>query len=259
MRSAFLLAALSLLPGCVGSWSPDAPPERSVTLRDGPWTLTLTWAHLSGAPGEEVAFLARIRTEGEPSPYQSLLPNGSFVTLGGRHSGEVHGTEAAFEGRAIVGAVERLRFTLVAQDGTGGSLRRYVFEGPAVTLREGVRATPVPIETLWDVADVGGGLSAERRNGSLVVTYAANGINTNLCDETVWPAGEWVLVEGDGPPRLVAFVNRSTSDACAPMPPSSPRVVATLPGAPEPLDVVIVGIQGCDCITMPWFREHVTA
>lgn len=228
-------------------------------VRDGPWTMVVSWDSLAGAPGDEVRFRVRVDAAGDPAPYQTLAPAVAYVRLGDGRPLAVESRSATIEGRAIVGAVERLVFRLVAHDGTGRDATTFTFEGPEVALREGVRASPVPSAFLEDVAEAPPGLSAQRRNGAVVATFASDDVVQDSCHRTVARDSAWFLVEGDGPPRLVGFVARMSTDACVPEPPTRPRLVVTLPHAPEPLDVVAVGFESCFCPAVPWFRESVTA
>lgn len=240
-----------LLAGC--TLPAPAPAKHAMTLRDGPWTLEVSWDDLSGAPGDEVAFRLRARTDAPNGTYW-LSTNASGLKVGNGRPPPIEGREATYEGRALVGLARRLSFVLVSQNET------YSFEGPPVEVREGIRSTPVEVRRLDDVADVPGGLSAERQNGSVVVTFASPAVVESACDTAVGTAGEWLLVERDGAPaRLVAFVVRMSSDACALEPPTRPRLVATLRDAPDPLEVVAVGHVSCFCFEVPWFRETVTA
>lgn len=258
MRAPLLLALALLLPGCALPRPADAMAHH-VELREGPWTMVVSWDSLAGAPGDEVRFRVRVDAAGDPAPYQTLAPGVAYVRLGDGRALVVEGRSATIDGSAIVGPVERLVFRLVAHDGTGRDATTFTFEGPEVTLRDGVRASPVPSAFQDDVAEVPPGLSAQRRDGSVVATFASDDVVQDSCHRSVAQDSEWFLVEGDGPPRLVGFVARMSTDACVPEPPTRPRVVATLAQAPEPLDVVAVGFESCFCPALPWFREAVTA
>ena len=223
--------------------STPSPAPETWTETNASWTFEVRPGGLRGAFGDAVPFVATVRHDGDAP--ESTLNLGSRWIGGAQPRAVVVDDAARIEGVLYVGLEERLGAGVVdSESGVG-------FQGPEV-LASGVERE-VAFEAREDVSDVAPGLSVEVDGTSVRVTFASQRNATTTADEQLRAASGLTLVRTEDGWRLVAFVDRATSDAVAPLPaPTRPRVVAQMDDVPSgEVRVRIVTRLSCFCYEQP--------
>lgn len=213
MRPLLVLAFL-LLAGCAQAPPPALPPgERppepapipyGPPYRDGPWTLRVAPAVLSGAPGEEIPFTVELRHDGLPTETTVLEPNSHFAWLDGTTSRSVPVAEqtTVARGRILGGAATHLVMQVVELG--GGQRFRYI-EGPAI-LGGNETATRVPAQV--EQPHAAPGIVARVEEGRVDLTFGLGPDGDVPFCTRPEVATDFLLVERDGARELWGFVKR---------------------------------------------------